>query len=1104
MMNENYFSEMLLASNEDLEMYLKKLKSSSINSYDYISRDLLKAILILWMHNFFHNSDGYGKFKPFLGEIFSNLFAENIAESYCNNVLKYLETYCRKEKTLGMWFYKHCWMISGEKCGATSKMPRPVLNYLDDKDEGLENEDYATDPIFENMLQDKSSAENFYDIIHNISEYPVLEEAIKRFRKMASAEIDWYLCKNGYSMKVILGIKKIRLPESDTSATIEVMIKFKNEEIKITVARTHDRVEVPIEDIKKSDKLKIYINGRKIDEIDCSAVFSRFENIDTPLCFSCPMNPTATWFKLLPEKMEYPYNKNAIWIVSAVEAGGNMVVNKKSFKCERIELKLSEKLQPYIDENGYELFEYQKTREYITIEGNRSDIYDDAHKWIIFSGEKLVLTSMNQDEWNTGIPRYECIPNNSQSPCSFSVKNKRKKNFSILYLPEEFVKKCQTGKAWESGGWKYEPEIIPKHANVVCSIQNGIYGTLSMPDGKTLTLFVNIEPSEQIYWLEENWQSYEQLENIDIRDFESYGDMEKYKLCFPFQLKNKDQFDYEIKSFEVKRFGADTWEKFPIVATVGGRYKWISLQDLTSKINPSISNGCDEIRLGNCSFKVKCRPSTPQILVDNNCGKIYIPEKEKKNYSLVILSEKALESFSDEDWKRIPCSELSMQVQDIPIQDIPIPEVIKKNPQAIYATLINASPKLDLLPLLQKQECIWKKIRNSEKPIEKLFQNSAVLELVLPMLPQSENFSDAKEFVLCVRTPNPQELWVKFAGKANSPYNIPEILKIMLEKGFNFLAEPLPSPPQWFLSFGYTWQSAAFKTVLMNYMGRENNLPRVLSFSKAYKNQLRSFEKHEGFFKIFLDNQDLPPDDQKNWILGQGWLPTILFQNLLEDKMQFGKKAAKQNPPDKKAFEQCGIREISKINQFEDIWGKTIARIIEKRQSLEDIKNDFLSKQTELYNEKLWYLNDEENILYDEKTFEDTSALLKKILNELKSPCPDGTRINFVPYILEMFFWILENIEELVKNKKEDLNHAVLGITAIACRLVAHSKYSFNDNAKDKDLLLSNVHKAFMDKYRNKNGDCWRFLMHYLPPVDLVLWFYNTCRAYNEYMNLEY
>ena len=101
-MNENYFSEMLLASNEDLETYLKKLTSSSINSCNYISPDLLKAILILWMHNFFHNSDGYGKFKPFLRSIFLKLWGEKIAESYCDNVLKYLETYCCKDKTLGM------------------------------------------------------------------------------------------------------------------------------------------------------------------------------------------------------------------------------------------------------------------------------------------------------------------------------------------------------------------------------------------------------------------------------------------------------------------------------------------------------------------------------------------------------------------------------------------------------------------------------------------------------------------------------------------------------------------------------------------------------------------------------------------------------------------------------------------------------------------------------------------------------------------------------------------------------------------------------------------------------------------------------------------
>lgn len=1090
-MNENYFSEMLLASNEDLETYLKKLTSSSINSCNYISPDLLKAILILWMHNFFHNSDGYGKFKPFLRSIFLKLWGEKIAESYCDNVLKYLETYCCKDKTLGVWFYKHCWMISGEKYGATSKMPRSVLNYLDDEDEGLDNEDYTANQYFENMLRDEGSAKNFYDIIHNISEYPVLEKAIKRFRKMASAEIDWYLCKNGYSMKVILGIKKIRLPESDASATIEVAIKFKNEVIsKITVARTHDRVEIPIEDIKKSDNLKIYINGTKIDEINCSAVFSRFENIDTPLCFSCPMDPTATWFKLLPEKeeMEYPYNKNAIWIVSAVKDGGNMVVNEKSFRCKRIELKLSEELRTYT-ENGYELFEYQKTREYITIEGNRSDIYDDAHKWIIFSGERLVLTSMNQDEWNTGIPRYECTPNDSQSPCSFSVKNKRKKNFSLLYLPEEFVKKCQTGKAWESGGWKYEPEI-PKHANVVCSIQNGIYGTLSMPDGKTLTLFVNIEPSEQIYWLEENWQSYDKLENIDIRDFESYGDMEKHKLCFPLQQN--------IESFEVKCSESDTGKKFPIATTVGGRYKWINLQDLTSRIKPSFAEGYDEIKIGNCSFKVKCRPSTPQILINDNCGEIYIPEKEKKNYSLVIISEKALESFSDSDWVIIPCSKLDRESQDIPI-----PENIKDKPQAIYATLITASLKLDLLSLLQKQECIWKKIRNSEKPIKELFQNSAVLELVLPMLPQSENFSDAKEFVLFARTPNPQELWEKFAGKANSPYNIPTILKIMLEKGFNFLAEPAENSEDVKLKrkdFPVTWLSYAFRTAMINHNGN-GRMTRFSSFSTANETIKK---KDLDFLKEFLENQDKKGGQNSNLLHGKGWLPVCLFQYLLEERGIFDKDIEKIK---KKNFEECGIREVSTINNFSAIWNIQCVDSDIYREGYDQPpytfakdgdanillpkKDEFLKKQEKLYVDRLGYFNDDEEFqLYSKEDFDKTCNILKSFLEQENSGIGKHLRI--------CFSWILENIKKHIEEGTEDLNHAVLGVTAIACRLIAYTRYNLNEEGKQQ--LLMNVSKAFKEKFERQSeeksfcGDCWRFLMYYIPPVDLVLWFYNSTK----------
>ena len=1087
-MSKNYFSEMLLAKDDDIRTYMNKLKERPIDSCNYIPPESWKAILILWMHSFFHNSDGYGKFKPFLRDVFLKLFAENIAESYYDNVLKYLQIHYCQDELYGAWFYKHCWMISGEKCGATSKMPRPVLNYLDDEDEGLENEDYTAYPIFENMLQDKSAAKNFHDIIHNISEYPVLEEAIKRFRKMASAEIDWYLCKNGYSMKIILGIKKIRLPESDTSANIEVMIKFKNEVIRITVARTRDRVEVPIEDIKNSDSLKIYINGTKIDEIDCSAVFSRFDNIDIPLCFQCPMDPAATWFKLLPEKMEYPYNKNAIWIVVAVENGGNMVANEKRFKCKRIELKLSDELQTYA-ENGYELFKYQKTCEYITIEGNRRDICDDAHKWIIFSGERLFLTSTNQNEWDKGMPRYECKPNNPQSPCSFSIKNKRKKNFSILYLPEEFVKKCQNGEAWESNGWKYEPEIIPKHPNIVRSIQSGIYGTLSMPAGKTLTLFVNIEPSEQIYWLEENWQSYEKLENIDIRDFESYGDMEKYKLCFPFQQN--------IESFEVKCSGSDTWKKFPIVTTVGGRYKWINLQDLTSRINPSFSEGYDEIKIGNCSFKVKCLPSTPQILINDNCGEIYIPEKEKKNYSLVILSEKALESFSD--WTIIPCSELSL-----PCQDIPIPEDIKKHPQAIYATLIKASPSLDLLSLLQKREIVWKKIRNSEKPINELFKNSVTLEVVLPMLPQSENFSDAKEFVLLAQTSNPQELWDKLAGNPNSPYDIPKILKIMLEKGFNFLAEPAEDKEEIKLKrkdFPVTWLSYAFHKAMINH----NNNGRMTKFSSFSTVKETIKNKDVDFLKEFLENQDEKGLQNSNLLHGKGWLPVCLFQYLLEERGVFDKDIEKIK---KKNFEECGIREVSIINNFSTIWNIQCVDSDAYREGyyrppytfekdsdaniLLPKKETFLKGQKTLYVDRLEYLNseEEEQILYSKEDFDKTCNILKCFLKQENSGIGEHLRI--------CFSWILENIKKHIEEGNEDLNHAVLGVTAIICRLIAHTRYNLND--EDKQQLLMNVSKAFRAKFERQSeeksfvGDCWRFLMYYIPPVDLVLWFYNSTK----------
>ena len=78
------------------------------------------------------------------------------------------------------------------------------------------------------------------------------------------------------------------------------------------------------------------------------------------------------------------------------------------------------------------------------------------------------------------------------------------------------------------------------------------------------------------------------------------------------------------------------------------------------------------------------------------------------------------------------------------------------------------------------------------------------------------------------------------------------------------------------------------------------------------------------------------------------------------------------------------------------------------------------------------------------------------------------------------------------------MNHAVLGVTAIACRLIAYTRYNLNEEGKQQ--LLMNVSKAFKEKFERQSeeksfcGDCWRFLMYYIPPVDLVLWFYNSTK----------
>ena len=603
--------------------------------------------------------------------------------------------------------------------------------------------------------------------------------------------------------------------------------------------------------------------------------------------------------------------------------------------------------------------------------------------------------------------------------------------------------------------------------------------------------------------------------------------MNEYSLCFV--EENNPSFVVRMHDGQEKKLNIP-----PLPST---HYNYINLSQFTDAVHPSIAqNQYNEIHYnGQLLFKVGCYPTSPQIFLEQDLWKVYMPATQRQNYGLLILSEKALESMKD--FVYISCQNWNDEI--FTISDEYANDELGQNPHAIYATLIyrsltnNRDIKYMFDFIGNAKDFSWAKIREAtELNCRNLFSNKMVLEILLNEYHLGSIFRSAQEYVTYPDVNGSlDDFWKKYAGYRNSPFSIPYLLKIMLDNGFNFLAEP--GKEQMTINgcksnYKSTWLSQAFRNAMINWRDTPTRImTKFKNFSKNREAPEPNVGKYEDFLKIFIENQDSRclRDNREKMVHGVGWLPVALFQYLLEER-SFGTSdilndddSTQRNIIGK--LEKSGLRELTTVSQFPRIWNFQLRynRYVfqpycppTNRISDNNVcvcmpgRKVFLNSQAKLFNDRLYYLNDEDGDedgkqLYNDDTYKKTYQLLDNLLNRLDKQQPRQLAL----HLSKCFRWILENIREVVKAEKEDLNHAVLGITAIACRVAAQFGYH-DDNILppvDRNLLLSNVKKAFDIKYDNQTcsvnnddftfcGDCWRFLMYYIPPVDLVLWFYNS------------
>ena len=1160
----NYFAEMLKASEADINECKNTVRGNMLRvGMGQISDEVDRAIRILWMHEFFHHGSGYDSFKPHLKSLLVDLDDRNGGACYEQYLRFIRERYCQNHYRYGDWFYKHCWMISGETAGQTSRMPRALLQFCEDfyedrDNRGYEEEDYEDYPYFRNMYADIDARKNFLDMLARRDEYPALKDAIDRFQTKARAECGWYLEKNGDHLELILGVKRIRLALGDNSSSVTVTISAehsKNETVTVTAARGHDCIRIAVDELirfRGKGALTVKINECQVETVKkFDELLARFsDGSRTPICFKCPVNPGAYWFKLRSPDDEAPYNKPEIWIASREcptwSRSWKLNVAGSDFYCYRQHLELTDEIQNF-EVGGQTLFSYRNSANSVSFGGCLSDLGYDAQKWQIFSGNEAVLTARDECAWKDErnlLDEYRIegnilriVPGDRERVQAFEAFRTEsggvpRRKFQLLYIPERLVEKCRNGEAWSDGhGCVYEPEQV-RHPEIMAHIQRGRYGDLTI-ESMTIKLFFEIPCDDAFFWLKEDCRDIEDTSEGECRlhdeyVFSSYGNMNDWSLCYVENEKLPgDGLPFSVVMHDGTRRELGKVPSFPQIGC-----RAIELKELTKRINPTVADGVDEIWFGDSRlFAVNSRPDSPQLFEDGGGWKVYMPEERRASYALILLSERVLGSFSDEDFAYVPCRDLRDEMAPIEI-----PERLNAHPHAVYAALIRDEKQVSLLSLARRfSKFDWRKIREStESDCRNLFSDTheALLQAVLEEYRIGGVFAQAQEFVCYPKDTSPEsirELWRQFAGRPESPWTIPSILKMMLENGYNFLAESGDDRREIKDGFHSTWLSTAFEEAMVNC----NNTPtrqmtNFRTFSKlqqprshngriSYDYRERNVVRKEEFLKIFIENRDA---DSKNFVRGEGWLPVALFQYLLENK-RFGGKIGEIGTNSKLKLEECGLREITTINRFPEIWNFRLydnmyAAYTHPKQGDFDPKvddpgvfvwmpsqNEFLDGQARQFNTKLDYRNDaeEEDQLFDAKTFEASGKLLDDLLEILAEERPRPV----ARHLTICFKWILDNIRRLVDEGKQDLNHAVMGVTAIACRLAAQVGCREILTETERELLLGNVRTAFLRKFDNQKeqrddeefvpcGDCWRFLMYYIPPVDLVIWFYNSFR----------
>lgn len=1127
-MDDNWFLEGLKWDAEEFEKAKNNVSNGQATEYE---------ILKVWGRLFFEQSDGK-EYVSYLRGILPGSEAPYTKQIRFLRQIGITEQETRMHCPVQNWFLSHCWMIKGKERGRTSRLPRNLLYCIKENNFDPDDEHF-TDEYFIRLLSDAILYGLLRGALQNLGDYPLLDEAIQRFKSnqnRISGSAGWYLRVNGNEAKLALGITNVEYPdqfEGEKWVNVNGIISMKisdGDSVFFPVEQINNKIS-PEEELKP--KFGKNGHGQEIEVIDTSfdlrlGKLERCLEENRPLFFQIPSNPQLKDYRSIDFTKTDNYHRRFIWIVAKKRPVNNNVrietslqlMGHPSIFCWKCELKdIDNEVRSFIQDDGNLLFKYQ-LRQTIKYSGFDEELCDASHEWSIFTGDSATLTSPNNDEWNQNC--FDTMPIElSEDRCSCTVKasneifalrlHTHRKDYKILHIPQMLKEKIRNREKFENGAWSYLPNE-DEHIDKLEHINRYRIGTLMNNDRTTIPIHCDMPKMQPIAWIEPGREGFEKYSAVDCsipKKFGSYSDLaEKYLRIA--SVCNDETIDIKHSDGSCEEKTIQPGKDGTIQDEISNFMKFKGTID---------QNACDTLYWrGQEVLTVRCCPSEPALFKTKDAKwHLYVPRDKRKGYQVFFLSEKFLETPTQDHFSAVPCNEMLGEGNE-DIVELKIPDSLPKE-YAVHACVIPGK----IPPNVLNMENHLEKVREATSEGAK-FDNPAILSILLDWAKFDADFADARRYVAkSPITPDAIEsFWRTTVGKI-SPDNPSEdivfCMNQMLLSGYNFLCEPLSSDDR-NGDYGKTWLSTAFEELIGNIVeGKFKARSFKLDKLKLTKSQKL---KCESLLKVILDNHDVK--NKSIYIIGDGWLSPICALYLLYtgDRSWAEIDLTKTDGAKPKVqilLEESGIKALTNVANIFREWNVKINYCngkecqFSRNNYYKHINNTLTDIRIVLPNRKRFqedqdkkYKRDEvfysEEVIFEPKEFEKALNLTNGIIEKCQNGNLENARI-IGNHLLTLFEWVRNKVKNHYIYDEEDVEHCTLGIIAIACRLVAHTHSDNLISPDEYKFMLDIVKKTFDEKFNTRHDPPesrrrqaaiarWRYLMRCIVSVEVAIAFFNV------------